>query len=37
METVDDFLKIKRVMGSDGNISSPTVPIVIDKAEVVSE
>lgn len=37
METVDDFLKIKRVMGSDGNISSPTVPIVIEKAEVVSE
>lgn len=37
METVDNFLKIKRVLGSDGNISSPTVPIVIKEAEVVSE
>lgn len=37
MDTVDDFLKIKRVMGGDGQISSPTIPIVIKNAKVVTE
>ncbi|HOD01926.1 MAG TPA: peptidylprolyl isomerase [Clostridiales bacterium] len=33
METVDDFLKVKRKMGSDGSLSFPEVPIVIKSIE----
>lgn len=37
METVDNFLKYKIVPNAYGELSQPVVPIVIDKAEVVSE
>ncbi len=37
METVDDFLKIERTMGSDGALSSPVEPIIMEKAEVISK
>lgn len=37
MEVVDDFLKVDRVMGSDGAISSPTTPILIDNAKMISD
>lgn len=37
METVDDFLKIKRVYGSDDDISSPVEKIVMKKAEVLGD
>ena len=37
METVDNFLKYKIVTNAYGELSQPVVPIVIDKAEVVSE
>ena len=37
METVDNFLKYKIVANAYGEMSKPVVPIVIDKAEVVSE
>ena len=36
MEVVDDFLKVKRVKGSDGAVSKPTSPIKIKKATVMS-
>jgi len=36
MEVVDDFLKVKRVKGSDGAVSKPTSPIKIQKATVMS-
>ncbi len=35
MEVVDGFLDVKRVYGSDGALSKPVEPIVIEKAEVV--
>ncbi len=33
MQTVDDFLRVKRKMGGDGSLSSPEVPIVIKSIE----
>lgn len=36
MSVVDHFLDIERKMGSDGALSSPVTPIIIDHAEVVS-
>lgn len=35
MEVVDSFLEIERTMGSDGALSKPVDPIVIEKAEVL--
>ncbi len=35
MEVVDKFLEVERVVGSDGDLSSPTKPIVITKAEII--
>ncbi len=35
MEVVDGFLDVERVYGSDGALSKPVEPIVIEKAEVV--
>lgn len=35
MEVVDSFLETERTMGSDGALSKPIVPIVIEKAEVL--
>ena len=35
MEVVDSFLEIERTMGSDGALSKPIEPIVIEKAEVL--
>ena len=35
METVDAFLDTERTMGSDGKLSKPITPIVIEKAEVI--
>lgn len=37
METVDNFLKVERRMGSDGSVSSPVTPIVIESAVVVDD
>ncbi len=37
METVDGFLEVKRVTGTDGAISSPTTPITIEKAEMIDD
>lgn len=36
MKVVDSFLDVKRVMGSDGAVSSPVEPIIMEKVEVVS-
>ena len=33
MEVVDDFLKVERVVGNDGAVSSPTSPIIMEKVE----
>jgi hypothetical protein len=35
METVDAFLEVPRSMGSDGDLSAPNDPIVIDKAVMI--
>ena len=35
MEVVDSFLEVERTMGSDGALSKPVEPIVIEKAEVL--
>ena len=35
MEVVDSFLEIERTMDSDGALSKPVEPIVIEKAEVL--
>ena len=35
MEVVDNFLKVERVMGSDGDISSPTVPITMKEVKMI--
>lgn len=35
MEIVDEFLEVERVYGSDGALSKPVEPIVIEKAEVI--
>ncbi len=35
MEAVDAFLGVERTVGSDGKLSRPVTPIVIEKAEVV--
>ena len=35
MEVVDGFLDVERVYGSDGALSKPVEPIVIEKAEVI--
>lgn len=35
MDVVDGFLDVKRVMGSDNAVSSPTTPIKIVKAEMI--
>ncbi|MBQ4464675.1 MAG: peptidylprolyl isomerase [Oscillospiraceae bacterium] len=37
MEVVDDFLKVERVMGGDGAISSPTKPIVMDSVQMIED
>ena len=37
METVDGFLEVNRVKGSDGAVSSPTSPITIEKAEMIDD
>ena len=37
MEVVDDFLKVERVVGSDGAQSSPTTPIVMDKVVMIED
>ncbi len=37
MEVVDQFLTVERVMGSDGDISSPTKPIIMEKAEMIED
>ena len=37
MEVVDDFLKVERVKGSDGAISSPTKPIVMDSVQMIED
>ncbi|WP_124098985.1 peptidylprolyl isomerase [Ruminococcus sp. Marseille-P6503] len=37
METVDSFLEIERTLGSDGAMSSPSEPITIVKAEMISD
>lgn len=36
METVDAFLEVERTNNGGGEISKPTTPIVIEKAEVIS-
>lgn len=35
MEVVDSFLEVERTIGSDGELSKPVEPIVIEKAEVI--
>ena len=35
MELVDDFLKVPRSEGSDGAISAPNTPIVMEKVEMI--
>ena len=35
MEVVDSFLDVARTYGSDGQLSRPLSPIVIEKAEVI--
>lgn len=37
MEVVDNFLKVERVKGGDGLISSPTTPIVMEKVEMIDD
>lgn len=37
MQVIDDFQKVDRVLGSDGLISAPVKPIVIEKAEVLRD
>lgn len=37
MKVVDDFLKIERVTGSDGEQSKPVTPITIEKAEMIGD
>lgn len=37
MEVVDDFLKVERVMGGDGAVSSPTKPIVMDSVQMIED
>lgn len=37
MEVVDSFLKVERVLGGDGAVSSPTSPITISKAAMIDE
>ncbi|MBR5405706.1 MAG: peptidylprolyl isomerase, partial [Oscillospiraceae bacterium] len=37
MEVVDSFLKVKRVMNSGGELASPTTPIAIDTAKMISK
>lgn len=37
MEIVDDFLKVERVMGSDGAVSSPTKPIIMETVEMIED
>ncbi len=36
MEVVDSFIEVERTVGSDGALSSPVEPIVIEKAEVIT-
>lgn len=35
MEIVDDFLKVERVMGNDGAMSSPTKPIIMESVQMI--
>ncbi len=35
MEIVDDFLKVERSMGSDGAVSAPNTPIIMDKVQMI--
>ena len=35
MEVIDSFLSVQRTYGSDGAISAPVEPIIIEKAEVI--
>jgi peptidyl-prolyl cis-trans isomerase B (cyclophilin B) len=37
MEIVDSFLQVERVVGSDGAVSSPTKPIIMEKVKMVSD
>lgn len=37
MDVVDSFLQVERVMGSDGAISSPTTPIVMEEVTMISD
>lgn len=37
MDVVDSFLDVERVMGNDGDLSSPVEPITIIKAEMIDE
>lgn len=37
MEVVDGFLEVEREQGSDGDLSSPTSPITITKAEMTDD
>ncbi|MBR3629060.1 MAG: peptidylprolyl isomerase [Oscillospiraceae bacterium] len=37
MDVVDDFLKVERVMGSDGAVSSPTKPITMQEVKMISD
>lgn len=37
MENVDAFLKVQRVVGDDGELSSPAVPVVIKTARVITD
>lgn len=37
MEVVDHFLDIPRAVGSDGALSAPTTPIVIEKIEMIED
>ena len=37
MEVIDSFLKVERVYGATGELSSPTSPITISKAVMIEE
>ena len=37
MEVVDGFLNVQRTIGSDGALSSPVTPIVMEKAEMIED
>ena len=37
MEVVDSFLEVERSMGSDGAISSPNTPIVMEEVKMIED